>query len=397
MSGSEAPATKPVESVVPTPKQLAAAPGFTEYEAMRRGQGAVHGDADPPPDDAADTEVLPENKDDTTGASPETEASDGDADAGNKAADDRANKLPKWVQKRLEREQRRTEAARQEAAAWRTRAEGANAPDDREGQQRQTEEGGTSAGTTQTERRQDQGTVSDEPLPPEEYKFDYPEETDYVKDPDDAEGLAAFLEDVDRWEGNVPLKGGTHAEKPPDGGGDGGIQQQSQQQGGTEQGAGQTIKPQSDVDLVVQQQFADLRETLEDAEDDESQGDLAQDFFDQLQARRFMLSSEMLEWMADNDDAAKVAAEFVKSPRKANRVFRSPPTKHAQLLNEMVKAAGKKRPARATDNRDGKAVVGELNGRRPASPIKQLADAESYGSYEASRRALDKERRQQLR
>ena len=172
-------------------------------------------------DDADETGASPETEDQTA-ASPEVEDDDGTADAGTKAAKDKTHEgdLPNGVKKRLERAKRRAEASRLEAAEWRRRAEEAESKAATAGA-KQTEDTGGDAGAKASTVETD--AVSDDPLPPDDYHEDYPEESDYVKDQADAEGLNAFLEDVDRWEQNIPLKGAAKKAKPTDGADDRGT------------------------------------------------------------------------------------------------------------------------------------------------------------------------------
>ena len=387
---SEKSETKPVVPTVPanalTGKQLEelSGKGFADYEAARSGKSADKGtqeDVSPPDGDDDNTAVQPEKTDDT-GASPETEdVADGTADAGEKAADSKtSDDLPKGVKRRLEREKRKTEAARREAAEWRKKAEAleANKSDGADGTPKDADQGDNSGEPTDPP-----AATNDEPMNPDDYDYDYPEEEDYLSGPDDAEGLAAFLEDVDRWEENIPLKGGKHAAST---GGEGGDTKsapaETKPEPKTETNLDVAGEP--DEQQVVNQLFDDLFETLED---DDAPEDLAQDFRDQLASRKFTLSREMLEWMADHDEAAKVAEQFVKSPRVANRLFRAPSSKHAKLLDEMVKNGGNS--AKATkDNRSGKAVVGDINGRRPADPKTRLVKADTFSDYEKARAQL---------
>lgn len=365
---------------------------FAAFEAARSGRKpAAHRVGAKPNGEGEDhTGDPPETG--VTGASPETEEeSDGDLDAGGKAGDRTTDDLPKGIKRRLDRAKRGRDAARHEAETWRKRAEAAEAKL-AGGEQQDTADSG---GDPETQTQSAQNAVSDEPLSDEEYSYDYPEEADYVKGEDDAEGLTAFLEDVERWEQNIPLKGGKHA--PASGGGDEGGggeakpngEQSQSQQSQSEQGdttTGDELTP----DQAVRQMFADIRETLEESDTDYD-GDLSQDFFDQFQSGKFQISYQMLEWLANNDDdAVKVLQEFTTSPRKANRIYRQPSSKHAQLLSELAKGgeSGKRRTP-TTANRDGKTVVDELNGRRPADPQKALSQAKDFGEYETLRKGMD--------
>ena len=361
---------KPVEITPEAIAKIAESGTFADFEAARSGR----------PVEAQTVDGQPE---DPTRAAAETADENGDPDAGENAGNEPHDDLPKGVKRRLRRAKDKETAARAEAEAWRKRYETLQAE----------KAGGEQPEGGQQEQQRQPEEVSDDPLPADEYNFDYPEESDYVSGPEDAEGLTLFLEDVDRWEASIPLKGGKHRAPagqggdPNAGGRDNGQQAPSQQQ---DHQAGQGTQLPADeptVEQTVHQLFADLRETLDEAEE-EGDETLAEDFFAQLQAGKFQLSMEMLQWMADHDEAAKVARQFVASPRKANRLFRNPPTKHGSLLNEMVKEGGGRR-SRQTDNRDGKTVVRDLNGRRPADPQKALAHVAQHGSfaeYEAMRR-----------
>ena len=380
------------KDAVPTAEEIAeiAATGsFADFEAARRRRdNPALAEAEPPAQD-----IEPgDGTDDEPGASPGTEADDGDPNAGPKDGEDEPGSLPKGVKRRLERAKRARDLARQGEELWRRRYEEAVAG--RPGAENEPPADDPSAA------QPPENEVEDEPIPSDEYDFDYPEESDYLSGDDDAEGMNAFLEDVERWEANLPLKGGKHAAPA----GDNRAQPGSEQEPGGQQqlptgddparGGPTTAEPPSGDD-VVGQLFADLRETLEESE---AEGDetLAQDFFDQLGSGKFQLSYEMLEWMADNDDAVAVAREFIKSPRKANRLFRNPPGKHAQLLTQLAQPEPPSRGGgrrRATDNRDGKTVVSGINGRQPADPRKALVSAGSFEEYEAQRRRMDQQRR----
>ena len=111
---------------------------------------------------------------------------------------------------------------------------------------------------------------------------------------------------------------------------------------------------------------------------------MAGDFFEQLNAGKFMLSPEMLDWMANNDEAAAVAKEFVKAPRKANRIFRTPKSKHAQLLTEMANP-GKTTSVQAKNRGGTKTVVKPLNGRQSAVQSNNLANAKNFEEYSKMR------------
>lgn len=380
MTGKKKDAAPTAEQI----SEIAATGSFADFEAARRRRdNPGQAEAEPPPPE--------DDSDDLTGASPETEADDGDPNAGPKDGEDEPGSLPKGVKRRLERAKRSRDLARQGEELWRRRyeelaaktpgAEDEPPPDDPSAAQPPEEE------------------VDEEPIPEGEYDFDYPEESDYMSGDDDAEGMNAFLEDVERWEANLPLKGGKHASPA------GGTREQpgSEHEPGGQQelpireqpaGGGPTTMEPPSGEEVVGQLFADLRETLEESE---AEGDetLAQDFFDQLGSGKFQLSYEMLEWMADNDDAVAVAREFIKSPRKANRLFRNPPGKHAQLLTQLAQPEPSRRGGgrrRQPDNRDGKTVVSGINGRQPSDPRKALVDAGSFEEYEAARRRQDAQR-----
>ena len=354
--------------VVPNP--LAVAPTFAEYEALRNAGT---------PDDQGATDVRPESTDDSTGeeegqdttrTSAETEGTDGDADAGEKAAGDQAQgDLPKGVKKRLERAKRKTELARKEAEQWRKKFESLQGGDD-----------GGGATSTATQDDDDAGDNQTASATEGEYDFDYPEESDYMDGDDDADGLSAYLADVERWENQQPLKGGAKATQDGDDqtqgrADDGADERQDQQQ------FDQNADP---VQQQVNQMFSDLQEILEDSDGDEN---LAVDFFDQLQKGRFRLSKTMLEWMADNDESAEIADRFIKSPRVANRIFRAPETRHAQLLADLAKGDTKATP-RSRDNAQGKTVVQDLTGSRSANKVTKLASAKSFSEYEKIRSSM---------
>lgn len=380
MSGKKKDAIPTAEEI----SEIAASGSYADFEAARRRRdNPAQMEAEPEPGPGDDT-------DDPTGASPGTEADDGDPNAGPKDGDDEPGTLPKGVKRRLERAKRSRDLARQGEELWRRRYEEAVAG---------REPGAETPPADDPAAQRPEEEVEDEPIPADEYDFDYPEESDYMSGDDDTEGMNAFLEDVERWEANLPLKGGKHA--APDGNRE---QPGSEREPGGQQelpsreeparGGPTTAEPPSGDDVVAQL-FADLRETLEESE---AEGDdsLAQDFFDQLGAGKFQLSYEMLEWMADNDEAVQVAREFIKSPRSANRLFRKPAGQHAQLLTQLAQPEPSRRGGgrrRQTDNRDGKTVVSGINGRQPSDPRKVLVNAGSYEEYEAERRRMDAARR----
>ena len=112
------------------------------------------------------------------------------------------------------------------------------------------------------------------------------------------------------------------------------------------------------------------------------------------------MSRQMLEWMADHDDAAIVAAGILETPRYANRIFRKPPGQHGKLLTELaqkLKEKASKAPSGEPSSEPGNEPAGDrepatvtpLRGKQPqntADPLK----AKDYQSFEASRRAADR-------
>ena len=347
---------------------MVGATNFAEFEKLR-----ANGKAETAPAEAV-VEPVPEpnspsKEAEPTAAAPVSAEDDGDAGPGEPpATETKSGDLPRGVKRRLEREKRRTELARQESEALRARvAELEAAPASGKPEPAVAEPASEAA----------PAVVSDEPLPESEYNFDYPDEKEYVADDKDADGLASFLEDVERWEKNVPLKGGKSAKAP--------ASQPTETR--TEPApASPPSQPRTEIQLL----FQDIQEALE--EDDAPSETLAGDFMDQVKANRFHLSEQMVRWMADSEDAAVVADAFVKSPRRANRIFRSPANQQASLLASLatdLKGGGEAAPEGAREtNGSGKAttVVKPLSNRKPANPAKKLAQATNFKEFEALRR-----------
>lgn len=349
------------------PSELAAATNFADYEALRVRQSV--------PEKDESTDVSPDKPDDTTSAASESADDDGEEDAGKKASSEQdRDDLPKGVKKRLDRAKRQRELARREADEWRRKYEQAVAsstkpPDDDAGAGKQEQQAG-----------------ADEPVPEgQDYNFDYPEESDYMADENDAEGLSAYLEDVDRFENRLPLKGGKHAatQGNDDADPDKGTQRRENRQQDT---------PPDDADARAQhiqgqinQMFSDINETLDDASGDDE--DVAQDFMDQVRNQRIKLSMDMLEWMADHDEeTVAVARKFLETPRIANRIFRAAPGRQAQMLTDLAKP--KQDTSRGKDNARGKTVVRDLNASRTTNPSGKLLKAGSFAEYERLRNSM---------
>ena len=351
------------------------AANFAEFEKLRANGKAETAPAEAVVEPVAEPkapskEANPPSKEaEPTAAAPVSAEDDGDAGPGEPpATETKSGDLPRGVKRRLEREKRRTELARQESEALRARVAELEAT---------PASGKPAPATAEPAPEATPAVVSDEPLPESEYTFDYPDEKEYVADDKDADGLASFLEDVERWEKNIPLKGGKSAKAPA-----------SQPAETRTEPAPET--PAQQPRTAIQLLFQDIQEALE--EDDAPSETLAGDFMDQVKANRFHLSEPMVRWMADSEDAAIVADAFVKSPRRANRIFRSPANQQASLLASLatdIKGDGEAAPegARGT-NGSGKAttVVKPLSNRKPANPAKKLAQATDFKEFEALRR-----------
>jgi len=388
MTDETAQNTEGSEGVKPTIGDMVGA-SFKDYEALRSGNDT------PSDDDGETTDDTTADGVDTTGSSPGNEDDDGDAGAGNKAADD-AHDLPDWAKKRVERAKRSKELARQEAdAARRREAEWQRKFEELQANRGRDDTDGTRGTETRGTQRQE---TDDQPLPADEYneRYDYPEEADYMSGADDQEGLAAYLDDVDRWEQRIPLRGGKHKD-------DGGqqqqqrqtrqerAQQQQQQRQDTTDDGGQQQQQVDQEQAYINDLFSDLRDSLEEAgESADYDDDIADDFFELVINGQVPVQLDMLEWFADNENAAAAIKAIVEKPRLARRIFRAPESKRARMLADLATGGGETpQNTRRQDNRSGKTVVSQLRGRGPSDSSKALMKAKDFGEYENLRRDMD--------
>lgn len=343
------------------PIPMSATP-FADYEAERE-RLAKGADEEPEKEPDKDPDNPPKEDPKKTPTGAENPGDDGDDDAGEKSAKKRPEDLDPWVQKRLDREKRKTERERARADSLEARIAALETG--------KTDPKATDEGKPESKKAT---AVSDDPIPEEEYDYDFPEEGDYKSE-------AEWIEDIDRWDRNLALKGGKHAKAKTD----------------------DTKKADQPPDTGTQNQdeqlrvlFEDVRETLE--ESDDAADDLSEKFFEQLQSNRFAITREMLDWLADNDDAVAVAAEFVRSPRVANRIARRPNSSHGELLDKLaadLKGKAAKKPE--TDKRkanDNKApVVSALRASRNR-PVENINKADvAFKDYEAQRMQMGAGRR----
>ena len=338
---------------------------FSEYQRLMDAKMSGESvDSDTPPKKGGETATPPAKGESDTAASPENDDDNVGANDGKEGAEDSRGDLPKGVKRRLERAKRKADRAREEAEEWKRKYEEATraAPKSSEDTPKQT------------------GADSETPIPEEDYDFDYPEEADYFQSEQDTAGVNAWMEDVRRWDDNLPLKG------PPKKGAEGTKTDPAPAPKREGDDPPPVAEGPANEQERVNQLFDDLREALEE---DGTDDDLAEDFFDMLRSNRVRLSPQMLEWLADSDDSAKIAAGFVKSPRQANRIYRSPPGKHAAMLDSLVKRLGK-----AGDSGDGGTnapVVKKMSGQRTRTAESILTDEKiDFGQWEKTRAQLDR-------
>ena len=348
---------------------------FSEYEKMRMAEDE---DAQKKrafdPDKKVDIEETQNDtgedvKDSETAESEETptdadkSGEDGGEDAGKKSDLKKRAELDPWVKRRIDREKQKTEREKAKVKELESRIA---ALESGQGKDETNRENQADEPTARTKKE-----VSDEPIPEDEYDYDFPEKEDY-----DSE--EAWLEDTERWGSYLPLKGGKKAQddapqadaKPTD----------------------NKQAPQNERQNLLNMLFDDVREVLED--EDTAADDLADQFFDQIKDSRFQMSIEMLEWMADHDkESVLVATEFARSSRAANRIFRRPPTQHGQLLDKLAERLSGDNSAetgtRNTVQKKKTPVVKSLRGSRRSRPTDDLlAEGSSYEDYERARNIL---------
>ena len=354
--------------------EAAADGGFSDYEKLRNEQISKADSKSAVP--KAETENVkaekveveedvetPDVEDTPTDA--ESSGNDSDADAGEKSDGKEATELPQWMQKRLDREKRKTERERKK----------------REDLEKRLEALEKAAATVEPKEKEMEAQADDgdeEPMSDEDYDYDFPERGDYKSEQE-------WLDDTDRWERNIPLKGGKSAKKP-------------ERKAAPEKKA---PAPQANTQLpennIVNLLFEDVRDIID--ESDNVDENLGNDFFEMLEKRRFGLSMKMLDWMADNDEADIVAAEFVRSPRVANRIFKRPEGSHAKLLKELVSklkgkdASQKREPEKKVDSKDETPVLSALRAGRTSLTNGNIADSVSFREYESLRNGMSAGRR----
>ena len=311
-----------------------------------------------------DTEESDEEKDDDEEEITPTDAdksgTDSDKDAGEKSESKDEGDLPKWVQQRLRREKRKTEReiAKREALEARLAA-----------LEQKTD---TKPETAPAKEKPE--IDMDTPIPEEDYEYDYPEKDDY-----DSE--EAWLEDTDRWENNLPLKGGKKADAKDE---------KADTVKAEKPKTGPDLK-EPDEKAAIRMLFDDVRDVIEDS--DRIEDDTSDSFFELIERQQIGLTVEMLDWLAENDDADLVAAEFVRAPRVANRIFRRPKRSQPKLLNELVsKLKGKDASKKPVDKGNSKNEIPFVSALRASrTSLKKnvkLEDVKDFKDYENLRKAM---------
>lgn len=117
----------------------------------------------------------------------------------------------------------------------------------------------------------------------------------------------------------------------------------------------------------------EIEEVLDGIDGD---ADLFEEFTTLSKANKILGNIEMMRWLAYEDDAGLVAQEFIKSPKKSRRIFRSPIDKQRGLMDEMLvelKDSGKKKPAKdkkpSGGNNADVPVVDDLNAKGTAATV----------------------------
>ena len=324
---------------------------------------------------------------------------DGGGETGNARDDKDASPegLPEGIKKRLARAKKQTEREQERNSALQSQIEQLTARLERlESADAEPSSEPTPTQTPKATPKEDPKTSldPDTKLPEDQHAklFEYPVESDYkVKGVSEADARRTYLEDVDRWMDNRPLVGGKYAAKakqtapstpkPAEPAPKAGETRQRNEKG-------QFVKHEP-VDKMATM-FKDAREAIDEGAGDVE--DLAADFFDAHAAGRFALTEKMLEWFAYEDDVSSVAAEFLKSPRKANKIFMAPPNKQATLLKDFARSL--KGEGTTSKGGDKAPVVNKLGGRPARSTSSpERAVKNGFQAYEAARRAQDKGRR----
>lgn len=246
-------------------------------------------------------------------------ASDGDGESGTKPGDQQGE-LPDGFKKRLTRQrkqaQRRiaklqTEAAAKEAELARLRAQvnGQPAPAD------PTQNGSQAAPAAESPPAEENDGESSGP---------YPARDDYSSDDE-------WLADVENWEEGKPLNltpkdtpvaEPTQAAQPK-------IYEQSP-----------AARPQDEAAQRRREMFVDLEEAMDDWEG--APDNLADGFFKLMEAGSVRISDTMLNYMADDDSGAQVAAAFMASPRDSRRIARLPANQQVKAMDKLLADSAEK-------------------------------------------------------
>ena len=271
------------------------------------------------------------------GAAPDKDAEDADGGASDKGHGDQkpvkleegqertegdeggaSDELPDGVKRRLTRQQRALKLEREA----------------REKAERELQELKQKGGASEDDQEDQSGDADaahpDKPFEDEdEYlaKYPFPEEDEYLKDAKDKDkAMDEYLADIDRWEKNLPLRGGRFAtgkaKKPAE-------KSTTREPKSEEPALGEREK--------VQMWGQNLSEMVDESDDvDEN---LYDDFTAMHTEGKFPLSFVMLEWLAENDsdeDAIRVMKAFVDTPRKARQIFAKPARQQAELLGKLA-------------------------------------------------------------
>ena len=254
-----------------------------------------------------------------SGKSPKVETkqtSDGKTDAGNQsdeAQNESAGKgeLTPWMKERLKREKDLRVKTQKENSALEKRLAELEALVK------------NPSNTTEAKPKTEVTPPSDmeTPLSDEKYVelYDMPEIEDYKTEEE-------FLVDWDRYEKNLPLKGGNYSQ--------GGEKQDASSD--KKQSAGDPLSLANDPKQLTLLMFDDLEDILDDSET--ADPNLSADFRDLFNANRLALSYEMVDWLLSNEEDAPVVMEkMVKRPGTANSIARKAPRNHGKLLSDLAK------------------------------------------------------------
>ena len=347
--------------------------------------------AAPPPDDTVEpTEPAPVKAgEDPPDPDPEPGEDPNDGTDPESSGKPTATQLPDGVKKRISRANKQRDRARSDVA----RLEKENAD-----LKAKLEAGNTDpkppAAEPPAEPTPEPTAADDKPIPEEEYDFDFPEEDDYIKAAggDKTKGIKAFVEDVKRWEDNLPLKGGKYAGKPA-------KPAATQEPPKEEEPEPTLIDPPKETDPLLEAEalmWADVQETLDDADDDDFPN-LTGDFFSQYENGKFRLSQQMLDYLASNDeDTVILVKKFVQQPKFANRIYRNPVGQHGAKMKKLA-ASLRKNPSpeeeepQPSNQGGGVTVVTPLHGRTTPAPAPvDHNEAKDFESYKHARKMVDR-------